>query len=56
MVVSLMGNICRARWWVDDTKSTIIRRSPKSPTPKLPFDLSEKTGTSVPATFSSHRA
>ena len=34
------------------TQSIIFLRSPKSPTPKLPSDFSEKTGTSVPAHFS----
>ena len=38
------------------TQSTIMRRSPKSPTPKLRRERREKTGISVPATRKSSGA
>ena len=43
VVVSLMGSICSRRCLVRATQSTILRKSPKSPTPKLSSERSEKT-------------
>ena len=56
LVVSLMGRICSRRCPEVATQSTIMRRSPKSPTPKLRRERSEKTGIRVPATRKSSGA
>ncbi len=48
-VESFTGSSCSTSCPVLATQSTIRRRSPKSPTPKLPSERSEKTGTTVPA-------